>query len=146
MTNSADPELDLHCFQSQGISGSAGLGLINYQQYTSIFYSKYPKILYTKCLTKIAYAESADPDQTVPEGAVWSRYTLFAIPLSILRKNYIKSKIWAKKVWNKVFKILGHLPYQRFCSLLTEYLDTISALVHQTLKSLIRVHFFLHTR
>ena len=28
-----------------------------------------------------AYANSADPAQTAPEGAVWSGSTLFAIPL-----------------------------------------------------------------
>ena len=31
-------------------------------------------------------------------------------PLGILRNNSIKSKNLAKKVWNKVFEILGHLP------------------------------------
>ena len=42
---------------------------------------------------KMAYANSADPDQTAPsgsEGAVWSGSTLFAIPQNILRKDYIK--------------------------------------------------------
>ena len=72
----------------------------------------------------MAYANSADPDQTAPEGgpeggrqhseapegAVWSGSTLFAIPLSILRNYCIKSKISAKKVWNKVFDFLRHLP------------------------------------
>ena len=28
----------------------------------------------------MAYANSADPDQTAPSGAVWSGSTLFAIP------------------------------------------------------------------
>ena len=42
---------------------------------------------------KMAYANSADPDQTAPEGAVSSGSTLFDIPLSILRNNSIKSKI-----------------------------------------------------
>ena len=40
-------------------------------------YGKYPKISYTKVSNKIAYANSADPDQTAP--------TLFDIPLNILR-------------------------------------------------------------
>ena len=35
----------------------------------------------------MAYANNADPDQTAPEGAVWSGSTLFAIPLNILRNN-----------------------------------------------------------
>ena len=55
-------------------------------------YSKCPKILYTKVSDKMAYANSLDPDQTAPEGAVWSGSTLFAIPLSILRNNCIKSE------------------------------------------------------
>ena len=33
-----------------------------------------------KVADKMAYANSADPDQTAPEGAVWSGSTLFAIP------------------------------------------------------------------
>ena len=33
-------------------------------------YSKCPKILHTKVANKMAYANSADPDQTAPEGAV----------------------------------------------------------------------------
>ena len=44
---------------------------------------------YTKVSDKMAYANSADPDQTVPEGAVWPGSTLFAI----LSNNCIKSKI-----------------------------------------------------
>ena len=30
----------------------------------------FPKILYTKVSDKMTYANSADPDQTAPEGAV----------------------------------------------------------------------------
>ena len=52
---------------------------------------------------KTASANCADPDKTAPEG---SGSTLFAISLSILlRNNCTKSKHYAKKVWNKVFKI-----------------------------------------
>ena len=58
----------------------------------------------------MTYANSTDPDQTAPEGAVWSGSTLFAIPLSILRNNCIKSKFKAKIVWNKAFKILENVP------------------------------------
>ena len=29
----------------------------------------------------MTYANNVDPDQTAPEGAVWSGSTLFAIPL-----------------------------------------------------------------
>ena len=35
----------------------------------------------------MAYANNADPDQTAPEGAVWSGYTLFAIPISIIESK-----------------------------------------------------------
>ena len=59
------------------------------------------------------YVNSADPDQTAPEGAIWTGSTLFATPLSILRNCWVKSKIEAKIVWNNVFVILGHLQY--FC-------------------------------
>ena len=48
---------------------------------------KSPKILNTKVSAKMTYANSADPDQTAPEGAVWSGSTLFVSPLSILKKT-----------------------------------------------------------
>ena len=41
----------------------------------------------------MSYANSMDPDQTAPEGAVWSGSILFAIQLGVLRNNCIKSKI-----------------------------------------------------
>ena len=47
-------------------------------------YGKCPKILYTKMSDKMAYANSADPDQTAPKGAVWSGSALFAIPLLLV--------------------------------------------------------------
>ena len=56
-------------------------------------YGKCPKNSNTKVSDKMTYANSADPDQTAPEGAVWSGSTLFAIPLSILRNSCIRSKI-----------------------------------------------------
>ena len=62
--------------------------------------SKYPKVSYIKVSDKMAYANSADPDQTGPSGSI-----LIAIPRSIFRNKCIKSKISAKKVWNKVLKI-----------------------------------------
>ena len=61
----------------------------------------------------MAYAHSADPDQTAPEGAVWSGSTLFGIPLSVLRNNCIQSEIQAKIVRIKVFENLVHLPYRK---------------------------------
>ena len=60
-------------------------------------YSEYPKISYTKVYNKMANANSVDPDQTAPEGAVWSGSTLFAIPLGILRNNCIKPIFKQKK-------------------------------------------------
>ena len=41
----------------------------------------------------MTYANSADPDQTDPEGAVWSESTQFAIPLCSLSNRCIKMKI-----------------------------------------------------
>ena len=73
-------------------------------------YSNCPKISYTKNSYKMTYANSADLDQTAPEGAVWSGSTLFAIPLSVLRNNCIMQNLGIK-VWNKVFEILEHFPY-----------------------------------
>ena len=46
-------------------------------------YGNYPKNLNTKTSDKMTYANGVDPDQTAPEGAVWSGSTLFAIPLNI---------------------------------------------------------------
>ena len=66
-----------------------------------------PKISYIKVSDKMAYANHADPDQTAPDQGL-----LFAIKLSILRNKCIQKKqnLGQKKVWNKVFRILGHLP------------------------------------
>ena len=62
-------------------------------------YGKCPKILYTKPSDKMAYEYSTDSDQI---------YTV--CNSRVLRNNCMKIKISAKKVWNKVFEILGHLP------------------------------------
>ena len=59
-------------------------------------YGKCPKISYTKVSDKMAYANSADPDQTAPEGAVQSGSALFASPLNILRINGIRAKFKPK--------------------------------------------------
>ena len=37
---------------------------------TLFTYGNYPKLLYTKVADKMSYANSIDPDQTAPEGAV----------------------------------------------------------------------------
>ena len=55
--------------------------------------------MFSKVSDKMAYANSVDQDQTAPSGAVWSGSTLFAIPLGVLRNNYIKAKIWPKKYY-----------------------------------------------
>ena len=53
---------------------------------------KCPKISYTKVSNKLAHANSVDPDQMAPGGAVDQGSAMFAIPLSILRNNCIKGK------------------------------------------------------
>ena len=79
-------------------------------------YSKCPIILNTKVPGIMAYANSEDPDQTAPEGAVCSCSTLIAIPLCILRNKCIKANFRPKqKVWNKMLNYLGHLPYLKLC-------------------------------
>ena len=78
----------------------------NMTVHTSSRYGKCPKISNTKVSDIIAYANSADPDQTAPEGAVWSGSSLFAIPLSSWRKKCIMKKQTLGKnsmiesVWN----------------------------------------------
>ena len=57
-----------------------------------LLFHKCSKILNTKVSDKKSYANSADPDQTAPEGAVIRVYTV-AIPLNILRNHCIKTKI-----------------------------------------------------
>ena len=54
---------------------------------------KCPKISNTNVSDKMICANNADPDQTAPEGAVWSGSALFAILVSILSNKCIKSKI-----------------------------------------------------
>ena len=69
-------------------------------------YSKCPKISHTKVSDKMTQScKQCRPKSDCSCGAVWSKSTVFAIPLSIFRNNCIKSKIEAKKVWNKVFEI-----------------------------------------
>ena len=58
-----------------------------------VLYGKCPKLLDTKVSDKMPHANSADPDQTAPEGAVWSGSSLFAIQLSILWDKCMKNKI-----------------------------------------------------
>ena len=66
---------------------------LKWNKFIKFTYDKCPKNSYTSVADKMAYANSADPDQTAPKGAVWSGSILFAIPLSSLRDNSIKSKI-----------------------------------------------------
>ena len=69
-----------------------------------------PKISYSKVADKMSYENSRDPDQTAPEGAVRSGSILFANPLSFKKQQHKKQNL-GQIVWNKVLKILGHLPY-----------------------------------
>ena len=48
-------------------------------------YGKYPKILYTKVSDEMAYANSAEPDQTAP--------VYHSNKYRIIKNNCIKSKI-----------------------------------------------------
>ena len=60
-------------------------------QVLSWYHIKCPQISYTKVFDKMAYANSADLDQTAPEGLIWV-YIVCNFQ-SILRNNCIKSKI-----------------------------------------------------
>ena len=66
-------------------------------------YSEYSKISNTSCLPN-----SADPDQTASEEAVWSWSYLFAILTSILWISALKTNILFEKRKRKVFDIFGH--------------------------------------
>ena len=57
----------------------------------------------TKVSDKMPNANSADPDQTAPKGAVWSGSSQFAIPLSILRDNW-KTRKTPKGILDRFFK------------------------------------------
>ena len=51
------------------------------------------------------HMQSANPDQTAPEGAVRSGSTLFAIQLRPLKKQWHRKPNLGKKVWNNFFQI-----------------------------------------
>ena len=86
-------------------------------------YGKCPKISNSKVSDKKVYANSADPDQTAPEGAVWSGSTLYDIWLSILRNKCLKSKLLSQKVWNKgVRNFRIFIVYHKFQTHKHEYL------------------------
>ena len=55
-------------------------------------YGKCLKILNTKVSDKMAYVNSADPDQTAPEGAVWSGSTLFVILTKYFKKQLCRKQ------------------------------------------------------
>ena len=60
---------------------------------------------------KMAYAKSADPDQTAPKGQSDRVYTVCHSTKHFKRQLSKKQNLRLKKnVWNKVFEILGHLP------------------------------------
>ena len=63
MANSVDLKQALQFMPSD-------LGQPHFAQICLSEYSKCPKILNTKVSDKMAYANSANPDQTAPEGAV----------------------------------------------------------------------------
>ena len=57
----------------------------------------------------MAYANSADPDQTALERVVWSGSTLFAIPLSILTFT----TLWAFSADDKMMLFFLFFPENR---------------------------------
>ena len=71
------------------------------------YYVKCSKISNISCLPN-----SADPDQTASEEAVWSESSLFAILTSILWIPALKTNILFECGNRKVFKSLEHLPYE----------------------------------
>ena len=65
--------------------------------YMYIHYGKWPKILYPKVSYKMAYANSADPDQTAP-GAVWSGSSTVWHSTKCFKKQFpIKRNLGLKK-------------------------------------------------
>ena len=56
----------------------------------------------------MAYANSADPDQTAHKEQ--SDQGLHCLPFHYFKKQLHKKQNLCQKVWNKVFEILGHLP------------------------------------
>ena len=74
-------------------------------------YSKCSKILNAGCLPTKAKTDSADPDQTASEEAVWSGSSLFAILTSFLRIPALKTNILFENNRRKVLVILEYLPY-----------------------------------
>ena len=77
---------------------------LHYRYMSNSTYCKCPKSLHTKVSDNMAYANSVDPDQTPLSLHFCHSTKHFYIQLHE-KQNY------AKKVWKKVFKILGHLPY-----------------------------------
>ena len=55
----------------------------------------------------MAYVNGVDPDQTAPEGAVWSGFTLFGIPLYIcilVKKLHKKQNLGQKGIKLNIWK------------------------------------------
>ena len=70
------------------------------------------KILNTNFFDKMPNANNADPDQTASSSSLITVYTvLHSINNFVIQANKTKTKFRQKKLWNKVFKILGHLLY-----------------------------------
>ena len=60
---------------------------------------------------KMTYANSADPDQTAPQGAVRSGLHCLPFHYVLWETTALTAKFRLKKVWNKVFEILRHLSF-----------------------------------
>ena len=63
-----------------------------------MIYGKCPKILYTEVSDKKVYANSADPDQTAPQGLHCLPFYL--VHVYFRKTHHRKAKIQAKNVWN----------------------------------------------
>ena len=59
---------------------------------------------------KFESANNADPDQIAPKSSLIRVYTVCHSTKYSKKQLYKKQKLF-QKVWNKVFEILGHLPY-----------------------------------
>ena len=74
LANSVDPDQAVHNVPYKGLLCHSASNV--FWPFCCSTYNKCPKISNTKVSEKMTYANSADPDQTAPKGAVWSGSTL----------------------------------------------------------------------
>ena len=123
--------LQMYCSQTKMYRLSRKMTMHFNPVFDSYWYGKCPKISFTNLSDKMAYANSADPDQTTPKGAVWSGSILFAIPISILwKKTASKAECRQKKYetkWLKFYDIYRTYswPTASFCPHLCRLASTV---------------------